>query len=112
VARFDWRVGGGGATTISGLGDTITVSHEAGIMIGLRDMMVTSLVQTRCFRVLERQDFGAMADEMRLREQGYTKEKETRKGEVKEADIMLVGSVTGWEPGTSRVRGGIGGLGA
>ena len=110
VARFDWRVGGGRSTTIRGLGNTITVSHEAGVMTGLRDMMVTSLVQTRCFRVLERQDFGAMADEMRLREQGYTKEKETRKGKVKEADIMVVGAITGWEPGTSGVKGGIGGL--
>ena len=110
VARFDWRVGGGRTTTIRGLGNTITVDRESGIMTGLRDMMVTSLIQTRCFRVLERQDFGAMADEMRLREQGYTNEKGTRKGKVKEADIMVVGSVTGWEPGTSGVKGGIGGL--
>lgn len=110
VARFDWRVGAGSSTTIRGNYDTVTISSEEGVMTGLRDMMVTSLVQTKCFRVLERQDFGAMADEMQLREQGYTKETETRKGKVKEADIMVVGAITGWEPGTSGVKGGMGGL--
>jgi curli biogenesis system outer membrane secretion channel CsgG len=110
VARFDWRVGGSGSTTVRGPSGTYTVSHESGVMTGLRDMLVTSLVQTRCFNVLERQDFGALADEMALREQGYTAEKKTRKGKVKEADVMVVAAITGWEPGTSGGGGGLGGL--
>jgi len=110
VARFDWRVNGGGTTTISGPGGTVTVQHEAGVMTGLRDMMVTSLVQTKCFTVVERQDFGALAEEMRLREQGYTPETKSRKGKIKEADVMVVAAITGWEPGTSGARGGVGGL--
>ncbi len=110
VARFDWRVGGGGGTTIRGPGGTYTISHESGVMTGLRDMLVTSLVQTRCFRVLERQDFGALTEEMKLREQGYTRNKKSRKGKIKEADLIIVGSVTGWEPGTSGARGALGGL--
>ena len=110
VARFDWRVNGGGTTTITGLGDTITISHESGRATGLRDMLVTALVQTQCYRVLERQDFGALAEEMSLRERGYTKKRTSRKGNIKEADLLVMAAITGWEEGTSGTRGVVGGL--
>ena len=111
VARFDWRVGGGGTTTIHGPGGaTISITEESGVLTGLRDMLVTSLVQSKCFRVLERQDFGAIEQEMKLREEKYTGKKGTRKGRVKEADLLIIAAVTGWEPGTSGVSGGVGGL--
>ncbi len=111
VARFDWKVGASGTTTISGPGGTlIKIQEEGGALTGLRDMLITSLVQTKCYRVLERQDFGAIEEEMRLREQGYTGKKGTRKGKIKEADLLVVAAVTGWEPGTSGVGGGVGGL--
>ncbi len=109
LARFDWRVGGSGTTITTPMG-TISISEEGGVLNGLRDMMMTAMVQTRCFRVLERQDFGALAQEMKLREQGYTKKRSSRKGKIKEADLMVVAAVTGWEPGTSGVKGGFGGL--
>ncbi len=111
VARFDWRVGSSGSTTISGPGGTlIRIHEEGGALTGLRDMLITSLVQTRCYRVLERQDFGAIEEEMRLREEGYTGKKGTRKGRIKEADLLISAAITGWEPGTSGVGGGVGGL--
>ena len=110
VARFDWKVGASGSTTITGPGGTVTIQHQGGALTGLRDMLITTLVQTKCYRVLERQEFGAIASEMRLREQGYTSKKGTRKGRIKEADILVVAAITGWEPGTSGVQGGVGGL--
>ncbi len=109
LARFDWKVGGSGTTIRTPMG-TISITEDQGVLQGLRDMMMTALVQTRCFRVLERQDFGALKEEMGLRESGYTKKKTTRKGRVKEADLMIVAAVTGWEDGTSGVAGGLGGL--
>ena len=109
VARFDWRVGGTGTTISTPMG-AISIREENGVLHGLRDMLITSLVQTRCFRVLERQDFEALKQEMALRESGYTKKKTSRKGRVKEADLMIVAAITGWEDGTSGVSGGVGGL--
>lgn len=112
VARFDWKVGASGSsqTTITGVGSQpITITHEhSGYMAGLRDMLTTTLVQSKRYRVLERQDFGALASEMALGESGYADKKSTvKKGSVKGADLLIVAAVTGWEPGTSGTKGGI-----
>jgi curli biogenesis system outer membrane secretion channel CsgG len=114
VASFDWKVGGSGSTTrISGFGGQgITISHEhTGYMTGLRDMLTTSLVQSKRYRVLERQNLDALKDEMALSGQGYTDKSGVTKGRVKGADLLIMAAITGWEPGSSGGGGGLGGGG-
>jgi curli biogenesis system outer membrane secretion channel CsgG len=112
VAKFEWKVGtGGSTTTIRGVGSQpITITHEqSGIMGGLRDMLTTTLVQSKRFKVLERQELGAIQEEIALGEQGYV-EKATavKKGKIKGAELLVVAAVTGWDPGTSGTGGGVG----
>ncbi len=115
VADFDWKVGGsGGTTTISGLGaKSISISHSeyAGYTTGLRDMLTTTLVQTKRYRVLERQNLASLQQEMSLASSGYTDKSGVKKGGIKGADILIMGAITGWEPGTSGGGGGLGGGG-
>lgn len=111
VADFEWKVGQGGSTTkVSFGGQSIVVSKEHnGYMTGLRDMLTTAMVQTKRYRVLERQNLDALTSEMALREQGYTDNSGKKKGKIKGADLLIMGAITGWEPGTSGGGGGIGG---
>ena len=62
VADFEWKVGGRGSTIkISGFGgQSITVTHQDGYMTGLRDMLTTAMVQSKRYRVLERQNLGSL----------------------------------------------------
>jgi curli biogenesis system outer membrane secretion channel CsgG len=112
VARFEWKVGTGGATTtITGVGRRdIKITHEqSGIMTGLRDMLTTALVQTGRYRVLERQEISAIKEEIALGEEGYVEEESAiKKGRIKGADLLVVAAITGWEPGTSGTKGGVG----
>lgn len=111
VADFDWKVGGSGSTTkISGFGQDIKVSHSYNeYTSGLQDMLTTALVQTKRYRVLERQNLDSLKKEMELSGQGYTDKSGASKGRIKGADLLIMGAVTGWEPGTSGGGGGIGG---
>jgi len=113
VANFEWKVGGsGGTTTISGFGGkAISISHNeyAGYTTGLRDMLTTALVQTKRYRVLERQNLASLKQEMSLASSGYTDKSGVKKGHIKGADLLIMGAVTGWEPGTSGGGGGLGG---
>jgi len=94
VAKFDWKAG---------------YDYRHGEPTGLRDMMSTVLVQSKRFRVLERQEFGSIKDEIGLSEEGYTEQQTAKKrGKVKGADLLIVAAVTGWDPGTSGTSGGIG----
>jgi curli biogenesis system outer membrane secretion channel CsgG len=94
VAKFEWKAGH---------------DYRHGEPTGLRDMMSTVLVQSKRFRVLERQEFGSIKDEIGLSEEGYTEKKTAKKrGKVKGADLLIVAAVTGWDPGTSGTSGGIG----
>ena len=116
VARFEWKAGGGseGRTTIRGFGERdITITEERSrVMTGLRDMLTTVLVQSGRYRVLERQELGAIKEEIALGEEGYAeKQSAVKKGGIKGADLMVVAAITGWEPGTSGTRGGVGILG-
>ena len=112
VAKFDWKVGGAGSTTtIRGVGDRpITVTHEqSGYTSGLRDMLTTVLVQSKKYRVLERQELGSIQDEIALGQQGYAEKKTAvKKGKIKGAEILVVAAITGWDPGSSGTGGGIG----
>ena len=112
VAKFEWKVGASGSstTTIRGMGDSpVTITHEqGGAMTGLRDMLTTTLVQSKRYRVLERQEFASIQDEMALAEQGYVEKKTAvKKGKVKGSDLLVVAAITGWDPGTSGTSGGI-----
>lgn len=113
VARFEWKVGGSGSrTTIKGLGmSPITVEHSTyqGYADGLRDMLTTALVQSKRYRVLERQNLDALQQEMALSRQGYTDKSGIKKGGIKGADLLIMAAVTGWEPGASGAGGGLGG---
>jgi curli biogenesis system outer membrane secretion channel CsgG len=115
VAKFEWKVGGTGTTTtIKGVGaEDITITHEqSGIMTGLRDMLTTALVQSGRFRVLERQELSAIKEEIALGEEGYAEESSAiKRGKIKGADLLVVAAITGWEPGTSGTKGGIGAFG-
>ena len=113
VANFEWKVGGSGSTTtISGFGGkaiSISQSRYAGYTTGLRDMLTTTMVQTKRYRVLERQNLGALKQEMALSKSGYTDKSGIKKGGIKGADLLIMGAVTGWEPGTSGGGGRLGG---
>lgn len=111
VADFEWKVGQGGSTTKIGYGgQTISVSRtNTGYMTGLRDMMTTAMWQTKRFRVLERQNFDALKQEMALTDSEYTDSSGIKKGGVKGADLLVMGAITGWEPAASGGGGSIGG---
>ncbi|RLB16258.1 MAG: hypothetical protein DRG82_09605 [Deltaproteobacteria bacterium] len=113
VANFEWKVGGSGSTTtISGFGGkaiSISQSRYSGYTTGLRDMLTTAMVQTKRYRVLERQNLASLQQEMSLTKSGYTDKSGIKKGGIKGADLLIMGAVTGWEPGTSGGGGGLGG---
>ncbi|MFZ1987229.1 MAG: CsgG/HfaB family protein [Desulfatitalea sp.] len=112
VADFDWKVGEEGSKTkMSFGGQTLEVAHteSSGYTTGLRDMLTTAMVQTKRYRVLERQNLDSLKQEMALSDSGYTDKSGKKKGKVRGADLLIMGAVTGWEPGTSGGGGGIGG---
>ena len=73
-------------------------------------MLTTSLVQSRRYRVLERQNIDSIKSEIGLQEGGYTDETGVARGQVKGIDIAVVASITGWDPGTKGASGSVGGL--
>ena len=112
VADFEWKVGGEGSSTKMSIGgQTIEVSHseQSGYTTGLRDMLTTAMVQSKRYRVLERQNLGSLQQEMALGNSGYTDKSGIQKGGIKGADLLVMGAVTGWEPGTSGGGGSFGG---
>jgi len=115
VANFEWKVGGSGSTTtISGLGQqdiSVSSSRHSGYSTGLRDMLTTAMVQSKRYRVLERQNIAALKQEMSLGQQGYADKSGVKKGGIKGADLLIMGAITGWDPATSGAGGGLGGGG-
>jgi len=96
VTRFDVRA----AKANQAIGD------------GLRDMLATALIQSQRFSVLERQELGAILKEQELSATGAVgKGARVSRGKIKGADLMVVASVTEFEPGAAGTRGGIGGGG-
>jgi curli biogenesis system outer membrane secretion channel CsgG len=61
---------------------TISSSESAGYTAGLRDMPTTAMVQTKRFRVLDRQDMESLKSEMALTGSGYTDKTGVTKGGV------------------------------
>ena len=112
VADFDWKVGGGSSTTVSGFGgQTMTISHShQGYTTGLRDMLTTALVQSKRYRVLERQQLGNVMAEQDLGASGRAKQSTAAPiGQIEGAELLVMGAVTGWDPATSGTGGGVGG---
>ncbi|MBX2837633.1 MAG: CsgG/HfaB family protein [Gammaproteobacteria bacterium] len=111
VTNFEWSVGES-KTTIGVAGADFSVSHSeyAGISSGLQDMLTTSLVQSKRYRVLERQRLDSVKDEIALSEEGYTDDSGKQRGNIKGADIAVIASITGWDPATKGTGGSVGGL--
>ena len=104
VADFEWKVDESSRTTKIGFGGqtmTIASSESSGYTTGLRDMLTTAMVQSKRYRVLERQNMDSLKSEMALTGSGYTDKTGVTKGGVKGADLLVMGAVTGWEPGSS-----------
>lgn len=111
VTDFDWNVGTSKATIgIGGTDFSFSASEYAGISEGLKDMLTTSLVQSKRYRVLERQNIDSVKSEIGLQEEGFTDGSGIQRGAVKGADIAVIAAVTGFDPGTSGASGTVGGL--
>ncbi|MBX2884626.1 MAG: hypothetical protein KTR32_32025 [Granulosicoccus sp.] len=111
VTDFSWSVGGSKTTFgIAGVEFSYANSEQAATAEGLRDMMTTSLLQTKRFRVLERQNMQSLKDEVALQGDGFTDETGIKKGGFKGADLVVMAAVTGWDPGTSGTTAKLGGL--
>lgn len=111
VTDFDWNIGS--SKTTVGIGGTdISFSNDeySGYAEGLKDMLTTALVQSKRYRVLERQNVDSIKDEIGLQEDGYTDASGVERGQIKGVDIAVVASITGWDPGTKGASGSVGGL--
>ncbi len=107
VANFRWGAGrGSSVTTVTdSSGRTVTVDHQ-GYMTGLRDMLATALHNSGRFQLLERSEMSAIKSEMLLTEDGYAEKKGgVKKGRIKSADLLIVATVSGWEPNASGIGG-------
>lgn len=91
VAKFEWKAG----------------KREEGATGGLKDMLTTLLVQSKRFKVLEREELKSIKDEIGLSESEYIDEaQKIEKGKIKGADILVIAAITGWEPGAEKIGSG------
>ena len=74
---------------------------------GMRDMMTTSLFNTKRFLVVERELLAEVIKEQDLGASGRVKSgTEPAKGEIQGADLMVIASVTEFDTGAKAVKGG------
>jgi curli biogenesis system outer membrane secretion channel CsgG len=79
---------------------------------GMADMLATSLFNTNRFIVLERQAVQDVIQEQNLGASGrVSKETAAAIGKIEGAELLVMGAVTEFEPGTSGGTGGISGAG-
>jgi len=79
---------------------------------GLREMLVTALVNSNRFRVVERQVLNAEMQEQELAASGAAAQgASAQRGQIKTADLAITAAVTEFEPQASGGAGGIGGGG-
>ncbi len=79
---------------------------------GLREMLVTALVNSSRFSVVERQALGAVMQEQELSVSGAGQSGVgPKRGNIKTADLVITAAVTEFEPQASGGRAGIGGGG-
>lgn len=111
VTDFSWSVGQSKTTFgVAGVEFSYSNSEQAAAAEGLRDMMTTALLQSKRFRVLERQNIESLKGEAELTSEGLTDGSGIKKGGFKGADLVVMAAVTGWDPGTSGTTAKIGGL--
>jgi curli biogenesis system outer membrane secretion channel CsgG len=88
---------------------------KAGYEIGsgLREMLITALVNSNRFSVVERQALNAVIQEQELSAQGAAQAGAggPKRGNIKTADLIITAAVTEFEPRASGGRAGIGGGG-
>ena len=79
---------------------------------GLREMLVTALVNSKRFSVVERQALEAVMKEQELSVSGAADEAaKIERGKIKTADLIITAAVTEFEPQASGGRAGVGGGG-
>ena len=80
---------------------------------GLREMLVTALINSNRFSVLERQALSAVMQEQELSASGAAQPGSgPQRGNIKTADLIITAAVTEFEPQASGGRAGIGGGGS
>jgi len=111
VTDFSWSTGGQKTTFgVAGIQFNYSNSTQAAEAEGLKDMLTTAMVQSKRFRVLERQNIDSLKSEIDLQEDGYTDDTGVQRGDFKGVDLVVMAAVTGWDPGTSGTKGSIAGL--
>jgi len=79
---------------------------------GLREMLVTALINSNRFSVVERQALSAVMQEQELSASGAAQPGSgPQRGKIKAADLVVTAAVTEFEPQASGGRAGIGGGG-
>jgi curli biogenesis system outer membrane secretion channel CsgG len=79
---------------------------------GLREMLITALVNSNRFSVVERQALNAVMQEQELASSGAAQAGTgPKRGNIKTADLVITAAVTEFEPQASGGRAGIGGGG-
>jgi len=80
---------------------------------GLREMLITALVNSKRFSVVERQALSAVMQEQELSASGAAQQGAggPQRGKIKTADLIVTAAVTEFEPQASGGAGGIGGGG-
>jgi curli biogenesis system outer membrane secretion channel CsgG len=81
---------------------------------GLREMLITTLINSNRFSVVERQVLGALMQEQELASSGAAQQGAggAQRGKIKTADIIVTAAVTEFEPAASGGSAGIGGGGS
>jgi len=119
TAQVDNNAGTSGMPPYSGPKARIAVADfdikaaKAGgeIGTGLREMLVTALMNSSRFRVVERQVLNAIMQEQELAASGAAQAGGTARGQIKTADLIITAAVTEFEPNASGGAAGIGGGG-
>lgn len=79
---------------------------------GLKEMLVTALVNSNRFRVVERQVLNALMQEQELASSGASDQTSgPQRGQIRTADLIITAAVTEFEPQASGGAAGIGGGG-
>ncbi len=79
---------------------------------GLREMLVTALINSNRFSVVERQALAAVMQEQELSSSGAAQaDGSVQRGKIKTADLIVTAAVTEFEPQASGGSGGLGGGG-
>lgn len=78
---------------------------------GLREMLVTAMINSNRFSVVERQALSAVMQEQELSSSGAAQAGGPQRGKIKTADLVVTAAVTEFEPQASGGRVGIGGGG-